>query len=112
MEDAGAIASIARMDPQRFIVAGKYTGQFGEIQPITVDGVEIYFEHGMHKDPEEERARLQKELQETESQIERLTALLSSDFATRAPAAVVERERQKLETFKETAGKLKQQLAT
>ena len=111
-EEAGAISPIARMDPQRFIVADKYSGQFGEIQPITVDGVEIYFEHGMHKDPEEERARLQKELQDTESQIERLTALLSSDFAARAPAAVVERERQKLETFKETAGKLKQQLAT
>jgi valyl-tRNA synthetase len=51
-----------------------------------------------------------KELADTEGQIERLAALLSSDFGSKAPPQVVEKERQRLAQFKETAAKLKQQL--
>ena len=58
----------------------------------------------------EENTRLQKELAETESQIERLEKLLSSEFANKAPAPVVQKEREKLDGYRETAGKLKAQL--
>jgi valyl-tRNA synthetase len=57
-----------------------------------------------------EKARLEKELAEAQSQIERLENLLSSDFANRAPAAVVEKERGRLAVFRETAGKIRSQL--
>ena len=43
-----------------------------------------------------ERVRLTKEAAELDKQIERLTALLDSPFAQKAPAAVVQKEREKL----------------
>jgi valyl-tRNA synthetase len=57
-----------------------------------------------------EKARLSKELADTESQIDRLEKLLASDFASKAPAPVVQKEREKLAAFKETAEKLKAQM--
>jgi valyl-tRNA synthetase len=54
--------------------------------------------------------RLEKELAEIDGQIQRLETLLGGSFAEKAPAAVVERERQKLGTYKETAGRLKSQI--
>jgi valyl-tRNA synthetase len=44
------------------------------------------------------------------SQIERLTGLLATDFATKAPAPVVEKERLKLKEFLETREKLLAQI--
>jgi valyl-tRNA synthetase len=58
-----------------------------------------------------ESIRLNKELGDTQAQIDRLETLLSSTFAQRAPAPVVEKERQKLAAFHETAAKLREQLA-
>ena len=77
---------------------------------LTVLGIEIYLPLEGLVDVEAEKARLQKELGETDSQIERLEGLLGGSFAERAPANVVERERQKLATFKETAARLREQL--
>jgi valyl-tRNA synthetase len=57
-----------------------------------------------------ERERLEKELAEAESQIRRLEKLLSSPFAQKAPPAVVQKERDKLTEYQETAERLKQQL--
>ena len=57
-----------------------------------------------------EKARLDKELAEVNSQIERLENLLNSPFAQKAPAAVVNNERQKLDTFRVSSEKLKNQL--
>ena len=59
----------------------------------------------------EERARLEKDLAEANSQIQRLEKLLSSPFAQKAPAHVVDKEREKLAGFQETAEKIKAQLA-
>jgi valyl-tRNA synthetase len=56
------------------------------------------------------RGKLEKELSEANSQIERLQKLLGSDFANKAPAKVVENERAKLETYRQTVEKLKKQL--
>jgi valyl-tRNA synthetase len=56
-------------------------------------------------------ARLQSELNETQSQIERLEKLLNSPFAEKAPAQVVANEREKLEKYISTAENLKNQIA-
>ena len=56
------------------------------------------------------RGKLEKELTEANSQIQRLEKLLSSDFANKAPVKVVENERAKLETYRQTVEKLKKQL--
>jgi valyl-tRNA synthetase len=58
----------------------------------------------------EETARLEKELKEAQSHIDRLEKLLSSDFANKAPAALVQKERDKLAGYRETAEKIKLQL--
>jgi valyl-tRNA synthetase len=61
-------------------------------------------------DLDEEYNRLQKELAESQVQIDRLEKLLGSDFVNKAPAAVVQKERERLAAYKETAGKLETQL--
>ncbi|MDP1779921.1 MAG: valine--tRNA ligase, partial [Anaerolineales bacterium] len=61
-------------------------------------------------DKNKERTRLEKELKEAQSHIDRLEKLLSSDFANKAPANVIAKEREKLDGYKDTAEKLKAQL--
>lgn len=58
----------------------------------------------------EDKDRLQAELIVVQSHIDRLENLLGSDFANKAPAAVVEKERAKLAEYKESYEKLKAQL--
>jgi len=77
---------------------------------LVVSGVEVYLPLADLVDVEEERARLTKELEEAQSQVARLEQLLGSPFAQKAPAAVVDKEREKLAVFKETVDKLKEQL--
>lgn len=60
----------------------------------------------------EKRSQLEKELQSITNQIDRLEKLLSSDFAQKAPQMVVQKEREKLAAFHETAEKLKDQIKT
>lgn len=72
--------------------------------------MEIYIPLSGMLDLDEERNRIQKELDEIRAQIDRLETFLGSDFASKAPARVVEKERQRLEEFQQTAAKLKAQL--
>ena len=53
---------------------------------------------------------MEKELEEAEGQITRLTRLLNSPFAEKAPPNVVEKEREKLAAYQETAARIKTQL--
>jgi len=77
---------------------------------LVVTPVEISLPLAGLVDLEAERDRLEKELSEVQSQITRLEKLLASPFAEKAPPNVVEKERQKLADFKETAARLRQQL--
>jgi valyl-tRNA synthetase len=77
---------------------------------LVVGSVEIYLPLAGMVDLANEKARLEKELKEAESHIQRLEKLLSSDFANKAPAQVVAKEREKLAGYKETAEKIKAQL--
>jgi valyl-tRNA synthetase len=62
-------------------------------------------------DQEEQRGRFMKELSDIQVQIDRLNKLLESDFASKAPAPVVQKEREKLAEFLQTADKLRAQLS-
>ncbi|MFN8402820.1 MAG: class I tRNA ligase family protein [Anaerolineales bacterium] len=77
----------------------------------STDGaIEIFLPLAELGNPMEDKSRLEKELKEAESHIERLEKLLSSDFANKAPAALVQKERDKLAGYKDTAEKIKAQL--
>ena len=77
---------------------------------LVVGPVEVYLPLAGMVDLEQERIRLQKELSEAESHVTRLEKLLASDFAKKAPEAVVAKEREKLAAYQETAEKLRAQL--
>ena len=58
-----------------------------------------------------ERKRLQKEIEQEQARVTRLEARLKDRaFLTRAPKAVIEKERQKLYTLTDKLERLKQQL--
>jgi valyl-tRNA synthetase len=77
---------------------------------LVVGSTEIYPNLSGIERSEEDKARLEKELKEAQSHIVRLEKLLSSDFANKAPAPLVQKEREKLAGYKETAEKIKAQL--
>ncbi|MBC7877451.1 MAG: valine--tRNA ligase [Anaerolineales bacterium] len=77
---------------------------------LVVGSVEIYIPLAGMVDVANDKARLEKDLKEAQSHIDRLEKLLSSDFANKAPAQVIAKEREKLDAYKDTAEKLKTQL--
>jgi valyl-tRNA synthetase len=61
-------------------------------------------------DPEAEKKRLQKELDSVQSEVSRLEDRLKDEaFLTKAPEAVIAKEKQKLYTLNNRLEKLKQQ---
>jgi len=78
--------------------------------PIVTNAATIYLPLAQMIDVAAERERLSKEQKDVTAQIERLTKLLSGDFANKAPAAVVQKERDRLAEFQAKAEKLKEQL--
>ena len=77
---------------------------------LVIGSVEVYIPLAGMVDIANEKARLEKELKEAESHIQRLENLLGGDFANKAPAALIQKERDKLAAYKDTAEKIKAQL--
>jgi len=109
-EQAQVIASLAGLNEAELTVADLLKDKPKDAAALVVGSVEIYLPLAGMIDPANEKARLEKEMKEAQSHIERLERLLSSDFANKAPAPVVQKEREKLEGYRETAEKLKAQL--
>jgi valyl-tRNA synthetase len=110
-QESKIIAALAGLDETKLDIRktldAKPEGQIA----LVAGQVEIYLPLADFVDPVEELARLAKDLAEAETHIARLEKLLSSDFANKAPAAVIQKEREKLAVYKETAEKIKAQLA-
>jgi valyl-tRNA synthetase len=109
LEQKSVLASLASLDLEKVDIREALPKPENSDTDV-VGPVEIYLSLSGLVDSAEERARLEKDLAETESQIARLETLLGSDFASKAPAAVVNKEREKLAAYKETADKIKAQL--
>jgi valyl-tRNA synthetase len=77
---------------------------------LVSSSTDIYLPLTSTVDLAEKKSRLEKDLKEAQSQIERLEKLLAGDFASKAPAHLVEKEREKLASYQETAEKIKAQL--
>jgi valyl-tRNA synthetase len=104
------LASLAHLDPER-ISFHKFMEEKPEHQIALVSGpVEIYLPLRDLVDPEEERQRLEIEWKEAGEQIKRLEELLSGPFAEKAPPEVVEKERERLASYRESARTIKEQM--
>ena len=110
-QQISTLAALAGLDMTALQILGSLPAKPEGHIALVAGPVEIFLPLAGLVDASEERARLEKDLAETQSQIERLEKLLSSSFAEKAPAAVVQKERDRLAAFKETAEKLKGQLA-
>jgi valyl-tRNA synthetase len=109
-QQAKALCALAYIDPQGFTLVSELKEKPQDQVVLTVSGVEIYLPLAGLVDFGAERARLRSELSEVEGQIQRLEALLAGPFGEKAPPAVVEKERQKLIAWQETAARLREQL--
>ncbi len=108
---ASVISTLAGIDPASLSIVSKLESAPENAVSAVSAGIEIFLPLAGLVDSSEEKSRLLREYEETTSQISRLEKLLSSDFANKAPAQVVEKERQKLQAFQETAEKLKSQIS-
>jgi len=107
---ADTIAALARLDVEALTVLPSLSDKPEGTIALVVGSVVVYLPLEGLVDISEERARLEKDLAETQSQIDRLEKLLISPFAEKAPKAVVQKERDKLAGYQETAEKLRAQL--
>jgi len=109
-EQAATIASLAKIEAEKMIITPRLEKKPEGHIALVASGVEIYMPLADMVDAEEERTRLEKDYADTRIQIDRLEKLLNSSFAEKAPAEVVQKERDRLIGFQETAQKLRSQL--
>lgn len=104
------IASLAGLDHSQLTIHASLNDKPADSAALVVGSVEIYLPLAGMVDLASEKTRLEKELKEAESHIQRLENLLNGDFAQKAPPALVQKERDKLAAYKDTAEKIKAQL--
>jgi len=109
-QQAATIATLSGIDPARLAILETIQAKPVDNIALVIGAVEIYLPLAGMIDTAEERSRLEKDLAEIQTQIKRLEDLLASPFAEKAPPAVVQKERNRLSDFRETAGKIQAQL--
>jgi valyl-tRNA synthetase len=110
-EQSASLAALAGLDPGALDILPSIEAKPEGSVALVAGPVEIYLPLAGLVDAGEERQRLGKELSEANTQIDRLGDLLKGPFAHKAPPTVVQKERDKLAAYQETAEKLKAQLA-
>lgn len=109
--EARNLAALAGLDLGRVqVLQSLDTKPEGHIA-LVVGPIQVYLPLADLVDPDEERSRLQKELAGIQGQVERLEVLLAGSFTEKAPPAVVQKEREKLAAYQQTAAKLREQLS-
>ena len=104
------LAFLARLDEEQLTLAAD--AEPGEnVLTLALGGVTCYLPLAGMVDLDRERARLSGELAEVESQMQRVTGLLNSPFAEKAPAAVVQKERDKLAELASKKAEIGERLA-
>jgi valyl-tRNA synthetase len=105
------IQTLARARPVTFLSSREEAPPTENILALVLKESEVIIPMASMVDLEAERKRLQKEIEETQNEVARLEARLKDKaFLSKAPAAVVEKERQKLATSKDKLERLKQGL--
>ncbi len=106
----GVLSTLAGIDPDALVIQEETVENSDDQINLVITPVEISLPLAGLVDLEAERERLAKELVEAESQISRLEKLLSSPFAEKAPPEVVAKERERLENYRETAARIREQI--
>ncbi len=107
---AEILCSLARLDPARLLIAAHRDAPAQALTLVT-GAVSTYLPLADLVDLAAERSKLQKELAEAEAQAARSENLLGGPFAQRAPANVIQRERDKLAELQARAEQLRARLA-
>ncbi len=110
MEQSTSLSALAHLDHNQLTILDSIPKKPAGNIALVVGPVEIYLPLMGLIDVDEERSRLEKDLSDTNAQIERLEQLLASPFADKAPQAVVQKERDKLRDYEDTAIRLNKQL--
>jgi valyl-tRNA synthetase len=108
-DQAATIIALANLDKTETRIFQHLEDKPGNQTTMVLSGVEIFLPLDDLIDVDAEKDRINRELNEIQNQITRLETLLNSPFAEKAPAAVVQKEKEKLNQFQETSVKLKQQ---
>ncbi|MFN8432694.1 MAG: valine--tRNA ligase [Anaerolineales bacterium] len=109
-QQSKVVAALASLDHSQLAIHSSLKEKPADAAALVVGSVEIYLPLAGMVDLASEKTRLEKELKEAESHIQRLENLLNGDFANKAPAALIQKERDKLAAYKDTAEKIKAQL--
>ncbi len=108
-----AISRLARVAPDRLEIHAALSTKPQGAVALVAGSAEVYLPLAGMVDLAEERARLQKELERAEADVVRRQAkLANTNFVDRAPAHIVQGERDLLAAAEATAGKLRDQLAS
>ncbi len=103
------IAQLARIDGDGLHIARSLAAPSKALSLVLAPAT-VYLPFAQLVDVDAERARLNKELADVETQIARSEKLLSGEFTGRAPAPVVQKERDKLAALRGKRAKLTEQI--
>jgi valyl-tRNA synthetase len=104
------LVSLARLDEAQLVIAENVSVPDRAVT-VALGDITAYLPLAGTVDLGQEQERLQKELAEAEAQIARLSGLLAGPFAQRAPAALVQKEQEKLAAYEAEAAQLRSRLA-
>ena len=105
------LASLARLDEERLIIRAAAAAP-ENVVTLALGSITCYLPLAGLVDLEQERKRLGQELAGMDQEIERVSKLLSGPFAAKAPAPVVQKERDKLARLQSSRTEIQERLDT
>ncbi len=110
-EQQGFLLSLARLDPQRLQLATTLADVPDQALTLVVGGVTIYLPLAGMVDLEAEKVRIAGEMERLTKLIADSQILLTNkDFTSKAPAHIVQKERDKVTKYREKWQKLRERL--
>ena len=111
-QQRAAISRLARVAPDKLEIVEALPDKPQNATAFVAGTAEVYLPLAGMVDLAEERARLAKELERAEAEVARRQAkLANANFVNRAPANIVQGERDLLHTAEVTAAKLREQVS-
>jgi valyl-tRNA synthetase len=103
------LAALARLDEANLTIVAEAEAPETAVT-LALGDITCYLPLAGMVDLDKEKERLGRELAELEPQIARLSNLLDSSFAAKAPTAVVQKEREKLAQLQASQAELRERL--